>query len=596
MVTGDNRGGAKVFAASEAWSAEPSVDVPGPGRTGPSAGVLSVQILQEEEGQGLLHKFRTATSDSLPNRGAIDAVDVSIAGYAFPLALLFHTSFLFFLIYVTLSEYNSLVNEKFLSPEVNSGSMCESIPVANNADFGIDLMGQWDNSKDFNFTSSIYTLSFKGLDVSEEEYYEIIELHRKRLEALSGRASHRDLGYELIALSSFTSKAKVDMFLNTEAELVFNIPIRGVTYSDSKSKKIFTGSYNKGSSELTIILDSSYSYYDLFSSDVSQSKSLVFDIRSVSTAIAVNLGITGAKDLEVVAGLPVPGGPKDFVGDMAFYVDSHYGDMAPILCYSGSKKQQPDVCLVRSPEFEKAYMFPMIFQVGNTNTGRSCDCDGLDPGVCNSMEIAINFLVFPQVPGDPYLKLNSFLHKFVSLMRLTNTDADKDLTSLLHRAYSAAMSAQGNTQSAVFQEMCSKNCSMVSVLMLSSTFPTLNYNGMQFTNLYEGKYEKCKDVIFKGNLFQRMKALPPASLIESYYICQLTSSMAIQRAIGVAAGTSSLYASIILTGTLSFFVTWYNKVNGKGSIPTRRSKQLRLQRQLDLLTQEVEQLKQQNVY
>lgn len=590
MLSGDQRGGAKVVAVADAWAEEDAPAAPKPVAANQSAR-YSANPVTDDESEGLLYKLRTRVADTLPNRGNIDAVDVNIAGYGFPLALLFHVSFLFFLIYVTMSEYNTLIDEKFLSPEINSGSVCEPIPVANNADFGIDLLGQWDNSKDFNFTSAIYTLSFKGLDVSEQEYYEIIELHRRRLEALSGRVAHRDLAYELIALCSFSSKAKVDLVLNANPELVFNVPIRNTYKVDTNPKRSFIGSYNKGSSELTITLDASYSYEELFARDPTQPKTFIFDIRSVNTAIAVNLGIMSITDLEEVAGLPIEDGPRDFVGDMMYYVDSHYGDMAPILCYNGAERRRRPFCFIRSPGFEKSYQFPMIFQIGDTTSGRACDCDNLGANICNSMDIAINFVVFPQVRNDPYLIMNDFMNKLITLLPLNDQDADKALTSLLHRAFSASVSANISNQAAVMKEMCNTNCSMISMVFQSNAFPTLNSNGMQFTNLYEGQYRKCSDVLFKGNLFQRMEALPPAPLIENYYICHLTSSMAIQRAIGVAAGTSSLYASLILTGSLSFFVTWYNKVNGKGAIPTRRSKQLKLQRQLDELSKEVELLK-----
>jgi hypothetical protein len=99
---------------------------------------------------------------------------------------------------------------------------------------------------------------------------------------------------------------------------------------------------------------------------------------------------------------------------------------------------------------------------------------------------------------------------------------------------------------------------------LNGDYPFININlqGMQLSKLYADRNpSSCEEALYQSTAIEPIIATPPVSLQESYFVCTSKPGPALQRAIGVAAGSAQLYSSIILVLIVMLVVFVYNQLH-----------------------------------
>lgn len=218
------------------------------------------------------------------------------------------------------TTYQAFLSQLFLV----SREKCCQVPNTISGTYLIDYDGNWNTEAKFVSNHNIYGVTVLGLNYDNKSWTEVATNISVQLSALAKRASTRDLSWNFIAWASFTAINKdrgyLQFFASGEASTIFNQPVVAFGFASAKSKtkicelKDSTSSYSKTTKLLTIesnlgcleppcvnnpcpdILSPQAMGYDTTSATTGRF-SIDIDVSSLSTALAVNLGIIKIKNL-----------------------------------------------------------------------------------------------------------------------------------------------------------------------------------------------------------------------------------------------------------------------------------------------------------
>lgn len=300
-----------------------------------------------------------------------------------------------------------------------------------------------------------------------------------------------------------------------------------------------------------------------------------FDIRAVTTIIAINFGIANVSSLTPVT-TQFSNIYLEEYGD--YYTDTFYPNMAPIWCQTKNPTRKP-LCLY---PYKWSLLYPMI---NGYYDGCSCQNPTSDDLDCNIFDAIISFLFFSL---DREYKILNFADRMQDII-LGSKDGDLEVQSLffpialqnIDISYNlpAKNQLEMNTfqhyylreisKDHLFDRICGpegRDCTVLSMELYNPSFDAfymINDNDVTLASLYNESiteygflklYEiSCQSLLYNPNV-HKLKDYPPQTLIERYYSCHLDRNTCIQKAIAMAAGTASLYASILITIVLMTFL------------------------------------------
>jgi hypothetical protein len=588
-------------------------------------------VVHDTKRRSLCAIISDSLAHALPPQSSVDVHDLRKTGAAQVIAVSFMGIYLTFLLYGSISGYRQLRREAFLSPDLYAGE-CNEEPITLTSVYNADSKGLWETQKGFVSTRSIYALDLEGTSVTTDKYPEVMKHIMSRFEEEAEKCTRRDLSYSMIALASFNvadEETKMNFYTNARAEKVFGSVLytSSIANGDSICDTPYSAVYDPETSSVRFKIkfqdpsDGDWvpceqlvsDDFDLKDIDDDGYKTVKFDVRSIATAVAINIGMTRvAADL---VKMEDPLGYFDYDGFvfyqnenflLSFYVDSFYDNMIPILCFDGSKYDKGDYCFIQ--DTHGTLFYPMITQYGHWWTEKMCTC-GEEGTVhdedmafyCSQADYFVSLVYVPEIDqnsddddsvsygdnqtnygddqvtygddqvafGDAQQILNEnsilsgytitdFAETMAAKIYDDTKNGDFEITKLFHPAQFRSVMNMGSLLDA-FQDLCHGKCTLLTVEFWGSTTSPMNFRGTPVYSMFENTAMiACANGLYRPEAFAPLVNKPPVTLVQGYYTCVPNRTVAIQRAVGISAGSAALYSSIALNFLLFTVVFFYN--------------------------------------
>lgn len=343
---------------------------------------------------------------------------------------------------------------RWLAPTNSSqtGQWCYPVYTILDGSYLIDTNGNWQDSKMFNVSQAIYEVQFTNAKLSHDDWTTAMATIQKRVSNLGQHtAMNQDASWTLTMFASFFLKIYFPMqgymqfYLTGNSEVIFGasdgtagLVAETVGIADDKGDLCLPGSgtlgvslsgtdlaidipvinqvtleNKKGSMGSKVIgtgpcnnvfdIGHAFGYQPTLDDASATSFKALIDMRSVSTAIAINSLVVNATDLqEVSAPSPIVGTNYQY----RYFVDPYYPDMAYVVCITTVTVGGGFLCGVESSTTSNTF-FPFIKHTGYTpgsNVAQKCwtsalyECTqyaiatGKDGGSCSTNRISMAFL------------------------------------------------------------------------------------------------------------------------------------------------------------------------------------------------------------
>jgi hypothetical protein len=537
-----------------------------------------LDILQKDRYE-LAEELKDALISSIPP-SSVDSDDLERTGFALHIAVVFQATFLFFLLYIGITDFQYNKKAEFLSPSLSEGD-CDVVPISVKNNYYADKYGYWDTEDQFQVVTSTYFAYFSGIPFDEEDYLTNMTEIQSKLQNLADRGAERDLAYTLTALASYHTDGggnAMGLKYAIVPEIMFDYvtgesgisdasgdcvpfgdtPIFADFDRSSKSiifrTKVFNGT--KGAQPCSQIIAENF-YANEFSIDSNGFVDISFDIRSILTAVAVNRGIMKVRDLRPL---------YSDLFQVFVYTDPAYSDMTPLYCIYGLKETDPDSCLVITSNYYLVY--PSMAQFGDYITGIPCTCpynaSHFHYDDCNVNNILINLVYLNGFSSQDYVQANNNFAQMIAQYRVRDpVYGDVNATEVARRAHVSVLRnfTEKMSRQETFADLCVDfNCTLFHIQLYGEIgYTNVNAAGTQLAEYFSDRNPgACKRALFNDVAFQTLLTKTPAPLQESYYVCRTPAMTAFQRAVGVASGSASLYSSIALSMLLFFAVRSFN--------------------------------------
>jgi len=284
-------------------------------------------------------------------------------------ALLFNLAYAVAFLNFIITSYDSGVSDSYISLDPESGD-CSEVPSTTTGTFKIDMSGNWETSVKYDASRALYGTDFLAYAHTNEEYSLVMNNSNAYLFNKTGeKGSHRDLAWNLIALSSFTVKTKQ----NGSLEMYPTGELMSMLNQDYYVSSIFLNANGDGSNlqypctgslvsghetGAYLNIDTATSKFkagysiDIYTADDCRKLAdqfgynpdydgdtfeLSLDINSFSTAVAVNYGILNSSFLVMIKDYPEKGYSDD---DYSYYYDDGNATSASESNRAQAKDQQ----------------------------------------------------------------------------------------------------------------------------------------------------------------------------------------------------------------------------------------------------------------
>lgn len=352
------------------------------------------------------------------------------------------------------TQYQSTLASRWLSPANASqdGQLCDPVYKTVDGSYLIDRKGNWQSSPNFDDSTAIYHLKFTNAMLSHDDYVEALAKIEKKVRNLGQvTAINQDLSWTLVMYASFFQKIHfpkqgyMQFFLTGDAAVIFgesdgtsgliaqsaaigddtgNICIPpatmkpiGVALAGSDlsisipiestatllPKHLFPVITTTGPCPNIFDIRDNFGYEPPPDDASANSFEAKVDMRSVSTAIAINAAVINATDLqEVNTAVKIPG--TNYV--YRTFVDPYYPTMASINCITTANNNNGVgfLCGVQTSASSNTF-FPFIKHTGYSPPGTAiCWTTGLyectqyamavgkDNGACDTNRLSFSFL------------------------------------------------------------------------------------------------------------------------------------------------------------------------------------------------------------
>eukprot|EP01033_Poteriospumella_lacustris_P013355 gene13356-9561_t len=344
-------------------------------------------------------------------------------------------------VYLFWNNYHDARTNSFITLDPTSGvckddrhsKRCCEVPQTITGEFLLDSRSRWSTQDNFNFNRAMYGVTMTGVTYTNAEWSTLMKTIKAQMYQIGAvRGRFRDYSWNLIAWCSFTALStvagRIQFYAVGDIRVVFHRPIVTAGYASNVSdtqpcQQRITTRYAASDHLLT-----AFGY----NGEVAASTefSWAVDMASVSTAIAVNMGI---QPLATLVNFPGDNDRISLLEDMyrqgsidrwtrnhtSSYYEARYAPMDPIYCvdYSNtttrSKKNKATTptttttddasvasCLVR---IGNTLAYPYINSYGWSSTGYEypAPCKNTTYGnpaakfFCNQYDFVVSFVYYP---------------------------------------------------------------------------------------------------------------------------------------------------------------------------------------------------------
>lgn len=350
--------------------------------------------------------------------------------------------------------------------------------------------------------------------------------------------------------------------MNGNPLVVFNrYYLRGTVgnmYSDCNASSTVT--FDSSNGHMTL----SYNYDEFFANDRCNSvisadmvgysevnngntMSIAFDVRTVSTALAVNMGALSIYQLQQLNfGDTMYFSYKNVNYTLGQYYDPRYPSMAPVFC--STSKTYPALCALVF--FNDTFALPVFNHQGaNTSEPSYCDCStgvGHEPA-CSDFNLLVGFLLYNS-PTGVFDMMDLLYGGTVSPQNVSRSAYD----AMFAASQSVFTDAYENSS---FREMAynfcmvpgeSRSCSILTITAEDTLNTAVNENYYQ---LWNGSCRNSMSTPYWNSLVET----PPTTLTENYFECRNTVFTALSNSIGIATGNTASLSPIAVILVLYLF-------------------------------------------
>lgn len=269
-------------------------------------------------------------------------------------------------IYFTYVNFEGQANQAFIVLSESDGSRCQTVSIAITNNYLADSGGNWIGTPDFVDSQSLYSLALSNFEInSNSQYVDMMNTFKTSLDEIGRVSMHQDLSENLLFWMSFIQYYSVEYPSSTDfnaigygqlqsfqmtgnPQNVFQLDyVKGSIVGASGACPLFSySSFDQANSHLvntysnySQFLDNSICSDAVIPDSVGYVKTLdgdiytvIMDVRTFATAMAVNYGILKIATLKIVDKEPRTFVYRNVSYSIAQYYDVRYPLMATISC------------------------------------------------------------------------------------------------------------------------------------------------------------------------------------------------------------------------------------------------------------------------
>lgn len=268
-------------------------------------------------------------------------------------------------VYFTYTNYYSSANQAFIS--LQSGTGCDSVPIAITGTFYADTNGYWIGTPNYTDSKAIYLLTLSNFKINTpQQYVDMMNQFYINLQRMGTLAENNNLAENLITWMVYQEYYSVEypsrhdygnigygqlqgLQLSGYPAIAFSLPhiLARISGSDGvcelqnladydEANHVYYASYTNATALMankvcsTAIYPGTFGYYPLIDDDVFE---ITIDVESLATAMGINFRVQTPSTLRIIdsasrAFFRYQG--IDF--EIAQYFDIRFSTMEPILC------------------------------------------------------------------------------------------------------------------------------------------------------------------------------------------------------------------------------------------------------------------------
>jgi len=116
----------------------------------------------------------------------------------------FYGLFLGFGLYIGVSQYESIVKQKFISLDASSGD-CVEVPRPLNSVYQADDVGYWSTNIKFKYHKSLYLARANSLQMTQDDWTTAMGAIKDQLKQVTDKGKRRDFSWNMVMWSSYSS-------------------------------------------------------------------------------------------------------------------------------------------------------------------------------------------------------------------------------------------------------------------------------------------------------------------------------------------------------------------------------------------------------
>lgn len=392
--------------------------------------------------------FATKMNDMFLQNLPSDDIKAMSPEYLYPIGGFALMCLLGIFIAVFTNGYMQSLKTEFLSPSSSNNAMknCVTVPTINTGTFLATQNGIWQGQPNFEFGEASYVLSATSLSIEYDDYVRVMNDIYSSLLGVKHMSQTLDLASNLVwwmsgvILPFKDNTAQRLSFVGTPLVVFDRQKIVGTMSNvDGACQARSKASFDNTNGKLVLHYDHGQYVRDptcmgivdpvvmgyVNTTDYNDF-SMQFDVRSLITCVAVNMGIVSVADLVHIPSFDTYLNISDRIYNISSYYDSKYSGMDPIYCM-----QVPTTQIVGVDYYvqctllleESVYVIPLFNHIGRSADGpQPCNCteltfddinDKYDP--CNLFFFLSGALFYPT--NDPYSVIRLFLSIGLSIVQ-----------------------------------------------------------------------------------------------------------------------------------------------------------------------------------
>lgn len=463
------------------------------------------------------------------------------------------------------------INTLYLSPSTGNRAHnnCQQVTISNTGVYLASKEGYWKGNRLFNFTSTAYSLQLTDVAQDYAAYTANMENIANGLQYIGTLGRRQDLVLNLVVWMSFVlvGRGRAQRFnMHASPINVFNrqktiariisgtglcpvVPTAAFVPSTGTLSASFDISSYSTSCNSTLAADA-LGYDSVLDGD---RMLLEMDVRSMITAMAVNIALV---DLDLLELIP---GSQYSIDQTTFerYYDPRYPEMNPISCVRNGTA----VCVL---PIGHTHGLPFFLHKGiNRNYPTICNCTTL-AGALDSPEHDCNLFHF--ISGVVLFNSRTATRLLQLVSQYTSEGIRRrSFQAMFAASYWGLTSNQSLSSSASFLQSAFQFCPDCVMLTFSSLDQAPDWTISEY--YYQLQTGACRDSFSPSEeAWERILAEPYSPLSQNYEICQDTFSNAFINQAGVAMGNMGIVAPFSVFVIL-LCITLYQCCTGR-YIPT----------------------------